>query len=1226
MAQNDIDDVLDQLRRIKRGGDLSSVKVDQIETLEMEIRFFRIFSKYNHFLLPNSIVKITKKARRIVKMLHSVYDGIPDEFKTNLNLERLESHLLEFIDGDTSLRHNYVLNVSDLLEYMDCLDKNLNDVRMCTNGHMFLWINRFIKQLKTIQKKMRFLRYLYVSEINENVDHEKLQGLKTRIQFMADNVGKLWFFFWVYEDENDKDEDVNDILSKPPYLLFLVVIVELEMQKIFLGELKTSKFSQSRTFSDRKLPKGFSYNLCNLLVYLSNEKLKNFLANVTGRNIDVAMEFLLLFLGDVPNHVINGKKLNKFLVNIGVLVGDILCVTQMLLSGSTIKEDAIKIDLSPMQILEKIEDLKAQVGTCYKSLKFTPSHEFPMVGGLSFLHSLLRKLNEMLKSETGFNFMMKPHIGILEKEISSLASVFRDGEKVKREHKILEDSWKHIINLAYEAELDIDFILSQCNTLWHSFCSLPAIIKEITHINVEVTQMRPVNLAQTPCCAVEPFKHLQTRYRNPYLVGGTNELDVLPIVSMEGQGKTTIARKVFNSNVIVNHFDARAWCIISQTYDRSYLLQEIFRQVTNSRETGDKDDILADKLRKKLMEKRYLIVLDDIWDGMAWDVLRLSFPNVGNGSRIVVITRLEKVGEHVMHHIDPHTLPFLPPDESRKLLHKKVFQQEGCPPELQHLSREIAERCKGLPLVIGLVAGIIKRNKMEASWWNEVKNSLLSYLGESEGYSLLTMQLSYDNLPDYVKPCLLYMGMFPEDEGIPVTKLISLWIAEGFVQNVESGRSMEDAAEGYLMDLVRSKVVMVSRRRYNGKVKYCQVHDVVLHFCLEKSREEKFILAVKGQFQPSHWKESRVSFNYSNKISKFASPGSETRKPFHPHLRSLITTNEAEWSLFHQISKLRLLKVLDLSSHKVRVLSSATFQPLIQLKYVAVETTQFDFYPESHLPNLETLKSFSNHMLIPSIFWKMKNLRHVDMKSAEYDLEEDMWGVFEESSKLENLRILRGVVIKTGDVESVHVLIRRCPNLQELDISFWDDNDSPEICPELESLMQLQTLYLSFDIHLVLSGLHLPSNLKKLGLKCIPIESVLSVIAGLPSLEYLQLWNAVKSKEWFLRDVKFHKLKFLKLVDLSISRLDASEESFPLLETLVVLGCHYLKEVPLIFADIPTLKQIRLSSCASKSLKASAVRIKEEVEEIEGCDRVDITIIPSSKNKLLNFVSELHLY
>jgi len=65
--------------------------------------------------------------------------------------------------------------------------------------------------------------------------------------------------------------------------------------------------------------------------------------------------------------------------------------------------------------------------------------------------------------------------------------------------------------------------------------------------------------------------------------------------------------------------------------------------------------------------------------------------------------------------------------------------------------------------VIILVAGIIKRKKMEVSWWDEVKNSLLSYPGESEGYCLSTMQLSYNKLLDYLKPCLLYMEMFPEE-------------------------------------------------------------------------------------------------------------------------------------------------------------------------------------------------------------------------------------------------------------------------------------------------------------------------------------------------------------------------------------------------------------------------------------------------------------------------------
>ncbi|WMV08589.1 hypothetical protein MTR67_001974 [Solanum verrucosum] len=96
MAQNDIDNVLDQLRRIKSGGDLHVDKIDEIERLQMHIGIFRTFSKYNHVLLPKSVVKITKKAKLIVEMLHSVFDGIPDKCNTNLNLERLESQLLEF--------------------------------------------------------------------------------------------------------------------------------------------------------------------------------------------------------------------------------------------------------------------------------------------------------------------------------------------------------------------------------------------------------------------------------------------------------------------------------------------------------------------------------------------------------------------------------------------------------------------------------------------------------------------------------------------------------------------------------------------------------------------------------------------------------------------------------------------------------------------------------------------------------------------------------------------------------------------------------------------------------------------------------------------------------------------------------------------------------------------------------------------------------------------------
>ncbi|KAM3248611.1 hypothetical protein P3L10_010380 [Capsicum annuum] len=76
----------------------------------------------------------------------------------------------------------------------------------------------------------------------------------------------------------------------------------------------------------------------------------------------------------------------------------------------------------------------------------------------------------MLKFESGLVFMMRPHIAILEKEISSLSSIFRDVAQMHHEHKILKDIRRHTINLAYEAEVAIDSILAQYN----AFCLVMA--------------------------------------------------------------------------------------------------------------------------------------------------------------------------------------------------------------------------------------------------------------------------------------------------------------------------------------------------------------------------------------------------------------------------------------------------------------------------------------------------------------------------------------------------------------------------------------------------------------------------------------------------------------------------------------------------------------------------------------------------------------------------------
>ncbi|KAM3327422.1 hypothetical protein P3S67_002548 [Capsicum chacoense] len=964
MVQNEIDDPLDQLGMIKSGGDQSSVEVDQIEKLELELRFVRTFIKYNHLLLPDYLIKITRTAQQVVKNLD--FGRIPDECRTNINAERLVSQLQEFVEGNTSSMCNFELDDSDPMKYMDCLDKSLNDsLRLLSGGpdpDMTKEEKIFKKQLTYIQKRMRFLRYLYGTEINGCVGHEKLKGLRTQIQLMAENVGHFYLsLFW--------DEDYTHV----SYCLCLIVLVELETKKIFRGELK----------------------------------------------------FLLVFLGDVPNH--KGKRLNEVLAKIGVVVGDILCV---------INEDAYKIDDAMIQILEKIEDLKADAEERYKSLKYSPSNEFPTVGGLSFLGSFLRKLNDMLKSESTSDFMMKPYIGTLHEDLSYLTSVFRDVAKVHhKDEEILKDLQRRTVKLAYEAEVSIDSILVQYNALSHYFCSLPAIIKESKQILAKVKVMSFQNLPLKPFSVVEPSKH-----------GGPRENDY--------------CQKVYNSGSIVHHFDVQAWCIISQSYNQRDLLQDIFSQVTGKEDKGDKEDILADELKKSLTGKRYLIVLDDMWNGKAWDDLRFSFPDVGNRSRIVITTRLEEVAKQVKNHIDPYSLPFLSPDESLKLLQKKVFQHESCPPSLQDVSKAVAERCKGLPLVIVLVAGIIKRNKMEASWWNEVKNSLVSYHGESEGYSLSTVQLSYDNLPDHLRLCHLYIGLFPEDARIPVSELINLWIAECFVQNIEESGRLEETAEGYLNDLISSNVVMVSGRRYNGKVKYCQVLDVVLHFCLNKSREEKLMLAVKGnpnRLQSSRWKDRRVSFNFTDELFSLGS------KTFRQRMRSVIMTHEGDscdWKSFFQLSDMRLVKVLYLNCPRDADIFSDIFRPLIHLKYLEVDSI-FNNDWVLNLPHLETLIMRKRVHGESMKFWKMEKLRHVYIPEFIVD-----W---------------------------------KAPTSSEADYG-------KPFCINMESHTHLQSLSLFFPGSPVL-GLQLPSNLKKLLVisYCDKLEEIPGSFADIPTLKQVEL-------------------------------------------------------------------------------------------------------------------------
>ena len=160
-------------------------------------------------------------------------------------------------------------------------------------------------------------------------------------------------------------------------------------------------------------------------------------------------------------------------------------------------------------------------------------------------------------------------------------------------------------------------------------------------------------------------------------------------------------------------------------------------------------------------------------------------------------------------------------ENSRKLFFKRVFGlEDACPPYLEEVSAQILKRCGGLPLAIVTISSLLasERNKLKEHWVH-IMNSLgpnFEVNPTLEGMRQI-LSLSYINLPHYLKTCMLYLGMYPEDYIIKKSDLVRQWVAQGFVSKAH-GQWPEDVAECYFNELVNRGIIQPVDTDHNSEV------------------------------------------------------------------------------------------------------------------------------------------------------------------------------------------------------------------------------------------------------------------------------------------------------------------------------------------------------------------------------------------------------------------------
>ena len=533
----------------------------------------------------------------------------------------------------------------------------------------------------------------------------------------------------------------------------------------------------------------------------------------------------------------------------------------------------------------------------------------------------------------------------------------------------------------------------------------------------------------------------------------SENVSVIPIVGIGGLGKTTLAKLVYSDERVVDHFSTKMWVCVSDEFDVEKLIKKILKEKKPDENCSDFSmEQLQTRLRKELHGKKFLLVLDDVWneDRERWVKLKDLLMDGANGSKILVTTRKKSVAS-IMGSFPMHELKGLSKEDCLSIFVKCAFKdgEDKQYPNLLKIGEQIVQKCGGVPLAVRSLGSLLNTKKDERDWVS-IRESEIWKLEQDRDGIMAALRLSYYDLPHHLKQCLALCSLFPKDCEIGNQDLINYWMAQGLIQSWGQNATTEDIGETYINELLSRSFFQDVEEIIPGLAYWFKMHDLVHDLAMFFAQPEYFTLSFHSKDIPK--RIQHVAF-------------SDTHWP------------KKEYEALRFLKKLNsTIRSIDFQKQNVGP-SSKSFVSAFTLRFKCIRVLEFSESSFEALPNsigslkhLRYLDISQNKRIkkLPNSIFKLYHLQTLLLKGCS-ELEELPRGI----GSMINLRTL-SVTTKQRDLSKQEKRSKRLNSLQQLVI--FDCLNLECLFNRMESLTALRML----AIHNCPSLIYLSPSIKLL--------------------------------------------------------------------------------------------------------------------------------------------------